>query len=47
MAKRGRRARVSKQLLSKVYGWLGILVARRRVGWISKVYWWPGGEMGG
>jgi hypothetical protein len=24
----------------------GILVARRRDGWLSKVYWWPGGEMG-
>ncbi len=25
----------------------GKLVARRRDGWQSKVYWWPGGEMGG
>jgi hypothetical protein len=25
----------------------GIFVARRRDGWIIKVNWWPGGEMGG
>ncbi len=25
----------------------GKLVARRRDGWKSKIYWWPGGEMGG